>query len=241
MKVGFYLPQFRSSADETLSAGRYADSNGIDGLFAFDHLYKWDSDGVDQPVLSCFPLLGALAAQTSNATLGTLAYRVGVASTDVAIADFSMLNDICDGRLIAGIGIGDAMSKRENEAYGVATLAPDQRVELMVRLSRALAERRITTWFAGRSARVQSAARDENVALNMWQPREGGMDPAPGLACTWAGRVPMEVSETVSLLRDVECRGFTWAVCLVRGSRSEPLKAAETIVEVRKQLKNREH
>ena len=117
MQVGITLPQFRDEADSALEAARRAEDLGIDGVFCFDHLWPMGQPG--RPALSSGPLLGALAASTSTIAVGTLVARIGLLPDDVLVAVLSSLASMSGGRLIAGIGTGDHLSRAENEAYGI--------------------------------------------------------------------------------------------------------------------------
>src|SRR3954447_25029707 len=76
MRVGVVLPSFRFDPDTALDAARRADGAGLDGVFVYDHLFPMGRP--DRPAISCFPLLGAIAASTTSVTLGPLVARVGL-------------------------------------------------------------------------------------------------------------------------------------------------------------------
>ncbi len=122
MKVGITLPQFRDDADAALAAARRAEALGIDGVFVFDHLWPMGQPG--RPALSSGPLLGALAASTSTIHLGTLVARIGLLPDEVLLDVLCGVDGLSGGRLIAGIGTGDQLSREENEAYGIPFETP---------------------------------------------------------------------------------------------------------------------
>ncbi len=129
MKVGITLPQFRDEADSALEAARRAEALGIDGVFCFDHLWPMGQPG--RPALSSGPLLGALAASTSTIAIGPLVARIGLLPDDVLVAVLAGLASLSDGRLIAGLGTGDHLSRAENEAFGIPfEPASERRVRL---------------------------------------------------------------------------------------------------------------
>src|SRR5271169_153104 len=117
MRIGVTLPSFRADAG-ALDAARRAEAAGLDGVFVFDHL--WPLGRPDRPALASFPLLGAVAAVTETVALGPLVARVGLVPDEVLVAELASLSHMAPGRLIAGIGTGDAMSAPENQAYGIA-------------------------------------------------------------------------------------------------------------------------
>src|SRR5664279_6169461 len=113
MRVGITLPQFRDEADTALDAARRAEALGIDGVFCFDHLWPMGQPG--RPALSSGPLLGALAAVTSTIHLGTLVARIGLVPDDVLVEVLCGVDSLSGGRLVAGIGTGDRLSREEND------------------------------------------------------------------------------------------------------------------------------
>jgi alkanesulfonate monooxygenase SsuD/methylene tetrahydromethanopterin reductase-like flavin-dependent oxidoreductase (luciferase family) len=74
VRVGVTLPTFR---DDTLAieAAREVERLGLDGAFVFDHL--WPAGAPERPALSCFPMLGAVAASTGRICFGPLVARGG--------------------------------------------------------------------------------------------------------------------------------------------------------------------
>src|SRR5204862_6311366 len=110
LNVGITLPQFREEAGPALEVARSAEAAGLDGVFVFDHL--WPLGRPDRPALHSTTLLGALAAETSRVTLGTLVARVGLVPNAVLVHALVTLHRIAgDGRFIAGLGTGDRANR----------------------------------------------------------------------------------------------------------------------------------
>jgi alkanesulfonate monooxygenase SsuD/methylene tetrahydromethanopterin reductase-like flavin-dependent oxidoreductase (luciferase family) len=147
MKVGITLPQFRDEADSALDAARRAEALGIDGVFCFDHL--WPMGQPDRPALSSGPLLGALAASTSTISVGTLVARIGLLPDEVLVGVLTSLSQISEGRLIAGIGTGDHLSRAENEAFGIPFESADERRRRMAVVAARLCDGGIPVWIGG--------------------------------------------------------------------------------------------
>lgn len=172
LRVGTTLPQFRADAEHAIAAAQRAESLGLDGVFVFDHL--WPIGNPDGDVLHSHTLLGALAAETTRVRLGTLVARVGL------LPDAVLVNTLASGahvagvdRMIAGIGTGDALSKPENEVFGVAYEKVAVRLAAVARVCRALRERGVTTWAGGRSPELRRVAAENADALNIWGANPG--------------------------------------------------------------------
>lgn len=213
MKVGVTLPQFEDDADAALAAAEHAEALGLDGVFCFDHLWPMGQPG--RPALSSIPLLGALAAVTSVIRLGTLVSRIGLLPDDVLVSSLASLDGISAGRLVAGLGTGDHLSRRENEAFGIPFEPADLRRRRLARVATMLTGRGIPVWVGGGLPATTAIARTVGCAVNLWDgtPAELGALAATGLEVTWAGSVPAEPDAAVAQLEAVRHAGATWAVC----------------------------
>ena len=213
MKVGVTLPQFEDDADAAIAAAVHAETLGLDGVFCFDHLWPMGQPG--RPALSAIPLLGALAAVTSVVHLGTLVARIGLLPDDVLVSSLLSLDGISAGRLVAGLGTGDHLSRAENEAFGIPFEPAGLRRRRLARVAALLTERGIPVWVGGGMPATTAVARTVGCAVNRWDgnPTELGALAAAGLEVTWAGSVPAEPEAAVAHLEAVRRAGATWAVC----------------------------
>lgn len=213
MKVGVTLPQFRDDAVTALDAARRAESLGIDGVFGFDHLWPMGQPG--HPALSQGPLLGAVAASTSTIAVGTLVARIGLVPDEVLIAVLSSLAAISEGRLVAGVGTGDHLSRPENEAFGLPYEPASERRVRLATVAAALRDEGIPVWLGGGLPKTVEVARSLGVAVNLWaaEALEVAELTASGLVVTWGGPVGRTVPEAIERLTDVARAGATWAVC----------------------------
>ena len=215
MKVGITLPQFRDDAEPAVATARAAEAAGLDGVFVFDHL--WPIGRPDRPALHSLTLAGALAVETERVAVGTLVARVGLLPDAVLLHSLAALHRIAGDRLIAGLGIGDHLSRVENQAYGVPFRPRAERLAALVDVCRRLRARGITTWVGGTSPETWAVAAPETDALNLW-----GVDTerlvaaaGAGVPVTWAGQVDLSASGATgvaSLLRSIADTGATWAV-----------------------------
>lgn len=192
MRLASTLPQFTDDPELPIGYALQAEAVGLAGVFAFDHL--WPLGNREGNVLACFPLLGALAQETSRIAVGSLVARVGIVPDAQLVAQFRTLDAISGGRLVAGIGVGDKLSFAENEAYGVPAEDLDRRLERLVAVGQGLRDAGVTVWFGGRHHRVVPRAAGIADALNMWgAPPDEVAVAAAGLAesgveVTWGGQ-----------------------------------------------------
>ena len=117
MKLGVLLPTFRNGAEDALAFAAAAADAGVDGLFAYDHL--WPMGSPTRPSLAPFPLLAAVA-QRHDVVVGPLVARVGLVGTSHLVEEYLTLERVAPSRVICALGSGDKLSAAENEAYDVA-------------------------------------------------------------------------------------------------------------------------
>lgn len=241
MKVGLTLPQFRAEAGPALDTARQAEAAGLDGVFVFDHL--WPLGRPDRPALHGPTLAAALIATTGRLAVGTLVARVGVLPNAVLASTFASLHRMAGDRLVAGLGIGDAMSRPENIAIGEPFLPHPERLATLADLCRRLRASGITTWVGGTSPSTQAVGWAEADAVNVWGVAPDALPPAVasrrGAAgvFTWAGQVDMGTlgpTEVAGLLRTVAGAGATWAV--VAPINAGWPEAVETVAAARRSL-----
>lgn len=219
MKVGVTLPQFRHEAEPALATAAQAEAAGLDGVFVFDHL--WPLGSPARPALHGATLAAALLVSTERVAVGTLVARVGLLPDAVLVHSFATLARIAGDRLVAGVGVGDSMSRPENVAIGVPFRSRAERLASLAVVCRHLRARGITTWVGGTSAAIRALGRAEADAVNLWGVPVDAVaeavagEPGDTGAFTWAGPVDMARSgpaEVAALLRQVSEAGATWAV-----------------------------
>ena len=233
MKIGVTLPQFADEADSALDAARRAESLGIDGVFCFDHLWPIGQPG--RPALSSGPLLGALVASTSSITIGTLVARIGLLPDDVLVSVLASLASLSDGRLIAGIGTGDHLSRSENEAYGIPFEPASERRVRLASVAAATRDQGVPVWIGGGLPKTVALARTLSVAVNLWEgdPLQVAELAATDLEVTWGGPVGETAEEATGRLGEVARAGATWAVCAWPDSLEVVAEAAEAVRALR--------
>jgi alkanesulfonate monooxygenase SsuD/methylene tetrahydromethanopterin reductase-like flavin-dependent oxidoreductase (luciferase family) len=208
--VGLVLPVFERSTGKALTVARRAEAEGIDGVFSYDHLFPINRP--DRPALAAIQLLAAVACVTDHIQLGTLVSRVNLLPSALLVEALATLNGIAGGRVIAGIGVGDSVTKRENSAYGLPFPPVSARLDAATYVARSLRHRGLPVWIGGRSARVRELARREADAWNCWggSLEELAAFPGPGQR-TWGGPPPPR-DELSGHLRSLAGAGAAWVV-----------------------------
>lgn len=187
--LGVTLPTFSADGALPLTAARAAEDGGLDGVFAFDHLWPMGAPG--RPALWSFAVLAAVAAATSRVRIGPLVARIGLFPERDMVRMFASLGGLAGrDRLIAGLGVGDHLSATENRAYGLPYPAAAERLAAAARVLDALRELGIETWMGARSPESVATAAGAD-ALNTWgtSPDQVRALTARGGQVTWAGQV----------------------------------------------------
>ena len=210
MKVGVLLPTFQTSAEPALEAAQRAVDAGLDGVFAYDHL--WPMGSPQRPALAPFPVLASIAARHESLVVGPLVARVGLVSTHHLVAAFTTLAIVAPGRVIAAIGTGDRLSADENLAYGLPSLDAASRRALLAETTHELSGW-MPVWFGAGAPATNALARELGVTVNMWNATVGAVEDQAGEGpVSWAGPVPSPSSRTADLLDDLARAGASWAV-----------------------------
>jgi alkanesulfonate monooxygenase SsuD/methylene tetrahydromethanopterin reductase-like flavin-dependent oxidoreductase (luciferase family) len=188
----------------------------------------------DRPALSALPLLGAVAASTSTVALGPLVSRVGLLPDAVLTRSLLSLDTIAGGRLIAGLGTGDHLSRQENLAFGIPFESADRRRARLVTVGTALAGAGVPVWVGGGHQRTIDAARSLGAPVNLWgaTPSRVAELSASGVAVTWGGPVGAGTREVAAQLVALAEAGATWAVCAWPESLEAVAEAARTVPPV---------
>ncbi len=221
MRTGVVLPTFRDTPDDAFAAAEEAVAGGVDGVFCYDHI--WPMGQPHRPALAPFPILGALATRLAprggggqGPILGTLVARVGLVPNAVLAAQYTALERLAPGRVIAGLGTGDRLSAGENRAYGVPFSSAAERRAELVGLAGALVKAGLTVWVAGGAAGRTEEARAVGAALTVWDAdaalvaqRTSGPDP---IEVTWAGPPPTALPSLRATIEALQGAGASWAV-----------------------------
>jgi len=207
VKVGIVLPSFSADAEAAFAIAAQAERAGIDGVFAYDHIWPMGSPG--RPAISPFPLLAAIATRHRKLIVAPLVARVSLAEPERLAQRFATLEKIAPGRVIAALGTGDSMSLDEEIALGLPVLSAKERREKLRDVVRLL-PKSMEKWCGGGGEETNQIAREFEMVLNLWDSTAQELKQASleGPVC-WAGPKPGNMSEAV---RGYEEAGATWAV-----------------------------
>ena len=122
-RFGLQLPSFTFGVEDGelfprfLELAAAGEESGFTQLWVMDHLYQLPAlGGAAQPMLEAYTVLGALAARTSRAELGTLVTGVTYRNPALVAKIVTTLDVISGGRAV--LGIGAAWHDVEHVAFG---------------------------------------------------------------------------------------------------------------------------
>jgi len=207
VKLGALLPTFRNGAADALAFADRAVEAGIDGLFAYDHL--WPMGSPTRPSLAPFSVLAAVARRHEGVIVGPLVARIGLVGTPHLVEQYRTLERVAPSRVICAIGSGDKLSAAENEAYDVPVRSGDERRALMAETARQLSDT-MPIWFGAGNDETNRVAREVGATINFWDASPQRLrDMSKAGAVSWAGPVPADLASTLDAVRGT---GATWAV-----------------------------
>src|SRR6266571_2777718 len=138
LKHGLYIPNFGKASDpKTLvHAAIQAEKHGWDGFFLWDHLVEWEKR---VPISDSFTALAAMAVKTGRIRIGTTLTPLPRLKPWIAARQTATLDQLSDGRLVLGVGLGAKEScdyPRFGESADNRVLAEklDESLEIITRL-----------------------------------------------------------------------------------------------------------
>ena len=126
MKLGLDVSQHQLTWEEILDRVRFAEANGFDGAWVFDH-FKPLYGSPSGPCMEGWTLLAGLAAATETIRLGTLVTGVTYRHPSILAAEAVTVDHISGGRL--ELAVGAAWFDREHHELGVPFPGPRTRAE----------------------------------------------------------------------------------------------------------------
>jgi len=207
VKLGILLPTFRSSLNDAFALAEAASEAGLDGVFAYDHLYPMGHP--ERPSFAPFPVLANVATRFPQLVVGPLVARLGLVSDDRLGNAFATLSGAADGRVICALGTGDKLSRAEHEAYGLAYPSAEERRQRLAALAVRLKEVG-EVWIGASGGPTAQLAHECGVALNLWQASVAEVGTARQVGpVTWAGDLGVDPHETLGQLA---AAGAEWVV-----------------------------
>ncbi len=151
---GVSLPQIKRSWEETKAAALEFERLGFYSLWLNDHLYG--IPGPQLPIFEAWTTLSAIAAITNRVELGTLVSPVGFRNPALFAKMVATLDNISNGRVIAGVGSG--WFSMEFEGYGFEFPELRQRLQQLDEACTLMKEMwtETTPTFSGRHFKTQS-------------------------------------------------------------------------------------
>lgn len=134
-RFGLQIPRFTFSDvhdtdlfETIVQIATTAENSGFDSIWVMDHFYQINGVGPrTEPMLDAYTLLGALAARTTTARLGTLVTGVTYRNPAHLAKIVTTLDIISAGRAI--LGIGAAWNDDEHDGYGFDFPSVTERME----------------------------------------------------------------------------------------------------------------
>lgn len=120
MKIELMLSPFDATVADVRRAASQADNSGITGLWTMDHLAGTVHAG-RHTVLECLATLGVIAEATERCRVGSLVLNAVSREPVVLAQALSTLQQVAEGRIIAGLGAGGGGGDygRELESAGM--------------------------------------------------------------------------------------------------------------------------
>lgn len=206
IRLGLQIPSFRLGGAPTTEMfetvvliARAAEESGFDSIWVHDHLHQSPFSGPeDDPLPEAYVLLGAIAAVTERAWVGSMVSPVTTRPPGLIAKMVTTLDIVSGGRAVLGLGAGNHPA--EHHAYGVPFASIGDRLSMLeeaVQICRLMFTGRETT-FEGRHFRLSGA-------LNVPQPvRPGGPPVMIGGGSDRTLRLVARHADVCGLFGDVE-------------------------------------
>jgi len=169
VRVGVTLPSFRDEPAPALAVATAAEAAGLDGVFAYDHLFRTAPDGTLRPALELLALMGAVAAETHRIAIGSLVARATLRPPAVLAQGLDTVARIAGReRVLATIGSGDEESRDEMERFGLHFGTVSERVQALRNTVEVVRDRGYPVWVGGHDPAVRECAAAHADGWNRW-------------------------------------------------------------------------
>ena len=126
MRLGLDVSQHQLSWSELVERTKFAEEDGFDGAWVFDHFTPLYGDRKG-PCLEAWTLLAALAAATERIRLGALVTGITYRPPSILATEAITVDHVSNGRL--ELGIGAAWFEREHRELGLPFPPTAERVK----------------------------------------------------------------------------------------------------------------
>src|SRR5262249_12336123 len=168
-RLGVTLPSFRDAPAPALAVATTAEAAGLDGVFAYDHLFRTAPDGTLRPALELLALMGAVAAETHRIAIGSLVARATLRPPAVLAQGLDTgARSAGRERVLATIGSGDEESRDEMERFGLHYGTVSDRVQALRNTVETVRDRGYPVWVGGHDPAVRECAAAHADGWNRW-------------------------------------------------------------------------
>ena len=116
IQFGVHLGIQNASVEQLRTLWKWLDTQGIDWISLWDHLYEAPPAGGTQPHFEAFSMLGALAVDTTHARLGCLVFCSQYRNIGLLTKGAISVDHLSGGRFEMGMGSG--WHEQEARAFG---------------------------------------------------------------------------------------------------------------------------
>lgn len=170
-RLGVTLPSFRDTAAPSLAVAAAAEAHGVDGVFAYDHLFRRGPDGERRPAIEMLVAMGAVAGATTRVAIGSFVARASLRPPATLAHGFDTVARIAGReRLVVAVGAGDGESREENESFGLGFGSLEDRLTRLRDTVDALRDRGYPVWIGGTDPAVREMAAAHADGWNRWGP-----------------------------------------------------------------------
>ncbi|MFN8025079.1 MAG: LLM class flavin-dependent oxidoreductase [Acidimicrobiia bacterium] len=167
MKLGITLPSFRETVDPSLAVAAAAEGHGLDGVFAYDHLFRRSPEGSgarDRDVRD-----DGRRGRGHPTGRARLAGRASLRPPATLANGFDTVARIVGpDRLAIAVGAGDGESKEENESFGLGFGSIEDRLAMLRETVDTVRDRGYPVWIGGTDPAVREMAAAHADGWNRW-------------------------------------------------------------------------
>lgn len=212
VRLGITLPSFRDTVDPSLAVAAAAEAHGVDGVFAYDHLFRRGPKGERRPAIEMLVMMGAVAAATERVVIGSLVARASLRPPATLANGLDTVARIVGPERVAiAVGAGDGESREENESFGLGFGSIEDRLAMLRATVDTLRDRGYPVWIGGTDPAVREMAAAHADGWNRWGgPADRFVEQAVGIrgaatrrpfTLSWGGLVVLADSDAEAAVK----------------------------------------